>query len=503
MPTLFLMAPSSRKNETDVRSDHDAKMARPSLVRTVLARRYKILETVDLDSFKAHDLALDQTVTVRRVFLASRGAAETWCQKVQQFALQRDPNFLNILDVIIDKTGAFVIAERSRGRSMADLLRERSCLDLEDVLRLMTTLGNALDLVASLSFCRHPISIRWLFAETTSSVSVDREQRTFSDWPFLVKLDLWGLVRPRDSSSLHITPQLSRRGRRLWAVRQAAAFTYELLGGENRTEGAVKRWFKPVNGLGNAGNSILYRGLQGWPLFESTECFFQKLKSAIQSREEKSKRLPVPALAGTACTVALPEVSETIRRFNRDTRWLAMGVLSVLVCAAFVLGVLVEERKPKADNLTLVNARSSNGAAVRSLNGKSSGDKTNLGQASSVDRAWTESSPKEKSSAQMEAAASTSTPVLGFVPEISHIKGRVNTLSWMPLTRQTARVIGRKMRNVNRSSLGFGTEDVKRRLVELWHKSLSQSERSMGWTKFSNLNKGSRKKAAYTTAKKD
>ena len=202
MPTLFLMAPSSRKDETNFRSDHDGKMVRPSLVRTVLARRYKILETVDLDSFKAHDLALDQTVTVRRVFLASRRAGETWRQKVQPLALLRDPNFLNILDVIIDKSGAFVITERSRGRSMADLLKERSCLDLEDVLRLMTTLANALDLVASFSFCRHPISSRWLFAETTSSVSVDREQRTFADWPFLVKLDLWGLVRPRDSSSL-------------------------------------------------------------------------------------------------------------------------------------------------------------------------------------------------------------------------------------------------------------------------------------------------------------
>ena len=43
--------------------------------------------------------------------------------------------------------------------------------------------------------------------------------------------------------------------------------TYELLGGEKKKEGAVKRWFKPVNGLGDAGNSILYDGLQGSPLF--------------------------------------------------------------------------------------------------------------------------------------------------------------------------------------------------------------------------------------------
>jgi hypothetical protein len=472
-------------------------------VRTVLAGRYKILETVDLDSFKAHDVALDQTITVRRVVLASQGAGETWRRRVQQLALMRDPNFLSILDVIIDKSGTFVITERSRGRSMADLLRERSHLDLEDVLRLMTTLANALDLVASFSFCPYPISSRWLFAETTSSVSVDREQRSFSDWPFLVKLDLWGLVRPRDNCSLQITPQPGRRGRRALAVRQAAMFTYELLGGEKKREGAARCWFKPVNGLGNAGNSILYRGLQGSPLFESTECFFHKLKSAIQLREEESKRLPVPALARTVSTVALPEASETIRRFNRDTRWLAMGVLSVPICAVFVLAVLVPERKPKAADLTVINANSSNGFIVTGLNGKSSGDKTTLGQGSSVDQASTEISPKEKSSAQIEAAASTSTSVLGSVPEISHTKGEVNIFSWMPVTRQNARVSERKMRNVNRSSVGFGTAEVKRRLVELWHKSLAQSEKSMGWTAFSNLNKGPRKKAAYTAAKGD
>jgi hypothetical protein len=48
-----------------LRSDHDGNMIRLFLAGTVLARRYKILERTDGDSFKAHDLALDQTVTVR------------------------------------------------------------------------------------------------------------------------------------------------------------------------------------------------------------------------------------------------------------------------------------------------------------------------------------------------------------------------------------------------------------------------------------------------------
>jgi hypothetical protein len=165
-----------------------------------------------------------------------------------------------------------------------------------------------------------------------------------------------------------------------------------------------------------------------------------------------------------------------------------------------VLAVLVQERKPKADDLTVADANSSDGFTVTGLNGKSSGDKTTSRQASSVDQASTEISPKEKSSPQMEAAVSTPTTVLGFAPEISHTKAVLNTFSWKPVVRQgSARVIGHRTRNMkNKSSFGFGTVDVKRRLIELWHQSLARSEKSRSWTAFSNLSRGASKKAAYT-----
>ena len=117
-----------------LQSDRDGKTTVSSLVGTVLARRYKILETIDVDSFKAHDVALDQTVTVRQALLTSQRAGDTWRQKVQQLALVRDLNFLNVLDVISDKSNDFVITERPAGPSIANLLRERSRLDLKDVL---------------------------------------------------------------------------------------------------------------------------------------------------------------------------------------------------------------------------------------------------------------------------------------------------------------------------------------------------------------------------------
>jgi hypothetical protein len=67
-------------------------------------------------------------------------------------------------------------------------------LYLEDVLRLMTTLANSLDLVANFSFCPHPISIRWLLREAQFQWIANRGH---SPGHSLVKLDLWGLVRPR------------------------------------------------------------------------------------------------------------------------------------------------------------------------------------------------------------------------------------------------------------------------------------------------------------------
>ena len=336
MRTLSLIAPRSRNDETNLESDHDGKMTVSSLVGTVLARRYKILETIDVDSFKAHDLTLDQTVTVRQALLTSQRDGDTWRQKVQQLALVRDSNFFNVLDVIFDESSDFVITEPLRGRSIADLLKERSRFDMEDVLRLVTPLAGALDLAAAFNCCPNPISTCWLFTETRSSFAVDPEQRSLSDWPtFFVKLDVWELVKPRKNNTWpFLTSKAQRGGSRGLAVRQAALLTYELLGGEKKKEGQVKRWFKPVSELSDAANGILYVGLQGSPLFETSESFFHKLEAAIQSGEGGPRALQAPASQTRVHSVALPDTNDVFRRFNRDTAWLATSVLVMLAVEA-------------------------------------------------------------------------------------------------------------------------------------------------------------------------
>src|ERR1700736_2110922 len=516
MRTLSFITPRSRNNETNLESDHDSKMTVSSLVGTVLAGRYKILETIGGDRFKAHDLTLDQTVTVRQAVLTSQRDGYCWRQKVQQLALVRNSNFLNVLDVIFDKSSDFVITELLRDRSIADLLRERSRFDMENVLRLVTPLAGALDLAATFSCCPNPISTCWLFTQTKSSFAVNPEQRSLSDWPpFFVKLDVWELVRPRKNNTWpFLTSKAQRGGSRGLAVRQAALLTYELLGGEKKKEGQVKRWFKPVSGLSNAANGILYVGLQGSPLFETSESFFHKLEAANQAGEGGPKVLHLPASKTRMHSVALPDTNDVIRRFNRDTAWLATSVVGALVFAALMLAFLVQDRHPKTVDLTekavqaggdlLLNANSATLFKGVDLKGKNSTGEITSGQASSVDHAFTEISPKQNPSSQMEAAVSTPTPVLAFTPEINDINAQANASLRSPAHWQdSVRVIRRKIGNLRyRSSAVLRSVDVKTRLIALWHQSLARTEKSRSWTAFSNLNKGVRKRAAYTAETK-
>jgi hypothetical protein len=507
MRTLSLMTRGSGNEANDLPLDHDGNITASSLVGTVLAGRYRILERIHADSFKAYDLTLDQIVTARPALLTAQPDGDTWRQKVQQLALVRDPNFLNVLDVISGQSGDFVITEPSRGHSISDLLQERSCFDLGDVLRLMTPLGGALDRAASFSCCSNPISTSWFFTETRSSFAVDPEQRSLSNWPaFFVKLDVWELVKPRKNNTRpFLTSKKQRGGSRGLAVRQAALLTYELLGGEKIKEGQVKHWFKPVNQLSHAANRILYVGLQGSPRFESSESFLHKLAAAIQSGQGGPRAWYAPASPAGEHFVALPDTSDVIRRFNSDTKRLAMFVVGAVVSAALMLAVVVQDRHPLSVDLKeeAVPARgdlmpSDNSATLfkdAGLNGKKSTGEITTGQARRTEQAFTENPYSQRG-----AAAFTPVPFLAFPAQTDQINAPANPDSSAPAHWQdSAQAIRPKIRSVrNRSSTLPRTVDVKMRLIALWHQSLARAEKSRSWTTFSNLNRGTRKKAAYT-----
>jgi hypothetical protein len=187
-----------------------------------------------------------------------------------------------------------------------------------------------------------------------------------------------------------------------------------------------------------------------------------------------------------------------IRRFNRDTVWLAAGVLGVVIFAALVLAI--QERQPKAtqaDRVFLLNPDSASlGSVVASTSNADS--KMTPVPGSSVDHAFIETPPQEIPSSQTESAAST--PVLTLTPENRNDAQANPDAGPLADGQDSARAIGPKARNAsNRSSAASKYGDVKRRLIELWHQSLAKSEKSRSWTAFSNLNRGERKKAAYTT----
>ena len=266
-----------------------------------------------------------------------------------------------------------------------------------------------------------------------------------------------------------------------------------------QNESELKRWFKPVNELGEAGNSILYRGLQGSPRFETSEEFVHKLESAIRSAAGAPRALSAPALRTREHSVALPGTNDVIRLFDRDTKRLATQALGVMVFAALVFALLVQERHPKATDLTegprqtrgdlLLNATSL--SKVVDLNEKSTG-KTTSGQATGVDHGFMVISPQENPSPRMETAASTQTPVDALVPEIKDPDRPSNTTSWSPAHwEHSGRMIGLRVpRARSRFSGRPRFVGVKMRLIALSHESWARSEKSRAWTAFSNSSKG-------------
>ena len=170
---------------------------------------------------------------------------------------------------------------------------------------------------------------------------------------------------------------------------------------------------------------------------------------------------------------------DVIRSFNRDTAWLATGVLGALFLAALILAV--EEHKSKAMQAGRdfwVNVNPATMASVIAESSNSNGK--------------TDTPLYEVPSRQTESAASTPFPVPASTPQKNRDASR------------HAQAPEPKTRNVrNRSSVASRFIDVKRRLIELWHQSLARSE-TRSWTAFSKLNGGvGRKTAAYTAATRD
>ena len=175
--------------------------------------------------------------------------------------------------------------------------------------------------------------------------------------------------------------------------------------------------------------------------------------------------------------LALRGTRKVMRRFNRNTMWVATGLLGTVSSAALLLAVQehhpvpteVAEKAMQTSAVILPNANPVALSEVVGLSGKRTGE-ISSGQATSVND--------------------------GFTTKIN----QANVSSWSPAQpHDSARVIRPKTPNVrHRSSTRLRFVDVKMRLLALWHQSLARSEKSRSWTLFSNSNKERRKKVSYT-----
>jgi hypothetical protein len=201
--------------------------------------------------------------------------------------------------------------------------------------------------------------------------------------------------------------------------------------------------------------------------------------------------------------MAYPGTNDVFRRFNRETEWLAGGLLGVVLFAALAFAFLVPERYLRTADLTTEGSQAKSGSLVNAdaarllrivdLNAKIPANEVASGTATLVDQRISTNSSKETLSGIEAGAASTSPPVAVLSPAIAQAHG--NTSS-----PDSARVIGARIpKERYRSSGRPRIFDVKMRLIALWHQSLLRSEKARSWAIFSNLNR--RKRAGYTAGR--
>ena len=180
--------------------------------------------------------------------------------------------------------------------------------------------------------------------------------------------------------------------------------------------------------------------------------------------------LETPSLAG---------IYKAFEKFNRNTTWVATGLLGSVAFAALM--VALQERHARPDDLTkearqttadlVVNANPAAISDVAGSNEKGTGEITS-GQATNVDR--------------------------GLTPEINHPDVQAVATSWSPARQPESAGVSKIPSVRPRTFMRHRRVDVKMRLIALWHQSLMPSEKSRGWTLFSHSNQWRRKKISYT-----
>jgi len=202
--------------------------------------------------------------------------------------------------------------------------------------------------------------------------------------------------------------------------------------------------------------------------------------------------------------------NDVLRRFNRDTAWLAVLLLSALIFAALACVFLIPEPRPvmaglqgRASQAKLAPSLTADAAEpvkIADANAKRSANPVPSTTLTHIDQVPAESSSKEPHAVTETAAGSTPAPIL-VLPEPSPAiaTANVSNLS-LDQPKESAQVIrGKAPYRRSKSAAWLTDVEVKKRLIELWHQSLVRTEKVRGWAEYSKLKRT--EKAAFIAQK--
>jgi hypothetical protein len=162
---------------------------------------------------------------------------------------------------------------------------------------------------------------------------------------------------------------------------------------------------------------------------------------------------------------------KVIKRFNRNTTWVATGLLAPVFFAAVMLAL--QERHSKAADVT-EKARQTRGDLSLNANPPAISDMV---------------ASNEMSTGEITSVPATSVEQ-GLTAETKHPDPQANTTSWSPAQQPaSAQVIRTKTPNPRRTVVRHRILEVKMRLIALWHQSLARSKKSRNWAASSNSNR--------------
>jgi hypothetical protein len=202
--------------------------------------------------------------------------------------------------------------------------------------------------------------------------------------------------------------------------------------------------------------------------------------------------------------VTLGNTNAVLRRFDSETRWIAVGLVSFAIIAAVAVAVdeqsdhavnHVTEEKLSGDD-RLLNANPSALPHVRSVNSEIASSEVPSGQTFSTGPPDTAISPQQNPFPQTLSQEAIQTPVPTPTPGIYQpdVQSNSNPVS-SAHGQDIARVIRTKSHNSRyRPFMRLRSVDVKARLIALWHESLARNQATRGSTTFWNSIKGKSQK---------